>query len=161
MKLGLLGSSGTHRGTRWPTENPIAIRNRWAGDLNPEFLRGTRSIFLPLSAPPIYISRFPNTQHSSSTSENTISSHRKPFLKLKVGGESLESTKKLEHHHLSLLSVEPSTSRGLRSCSFIIPRSFEALEAGDRLHYLTLQELTLTLVHFTKVTDMHMEQECT
>ncbi|KAD4179703.1 hypothetical protein E3N88_28294 [Mikania micrantha] len=39
IKLGLMGSSGTHRSTRWPTRGPIAVRDRWAGDLNPEFLR--------------------------------------------------------------------------------------------------------------------------
>ncbi|KAD7117049.1 hypothetical protein E3N88_04317 [Mikania micrantha] len=80
MKLGLLGSSGAHRGTRWPIRGPIAVRDEIRENLNPEFLRGMRSIFLPLSA-----------------------------------------------------------------------------VAGDQLHYLTLQELTLTLVRFTKVIYRHKD----
>ena len=41
LKLGLLGSSGTHRGTRWPTKNFMAAREGSRGNLNPEIHRGT------------------------------------------------------------------------------------------------------------------------
>ncbi|KAL8231514.1 hypothetical protein R6Q57_001292 [Mikania cordata] len=33
--------AGTHRCTRWPTRNPMAVRDGWVGDLNPEIHRGT------------------------------------------------------------------------------------------------------------------------
>ncbi|KAD4982307.1 hypothetical protein E3N88_18978 [Mikania micrantha] len=48
MKLGLLGSSGAHRGTRWPTRGPIAVRDTRAGDLNPEIHRDLRFKGRPL-----------------------------------------------------------------------------------------------------------------
>ncbi|KAD6454433.1 hypothetical protein E3N88_09139 [Mikania micrantha] len=41
LKLGLLGSSETHRGTRWPTRIPMAVHERSRGNLYPEIHRGT------------------------------------------------------------------------------------------------------------------------
>ncbi|KAD3338101.1 hypothetical protein E3N88_33622 [Mikania micrantha] len=37
MKLGLLGSTETHRGTRWAHKWAFAVRDPWAGEF--EFLR--------------------------------------------------------------------------------------------------------------------------
>ncbi|KAD4178679.1 hypothetical protein E3N88_27270 [Mikania micrantha] len=42
--------------------------------------------------------------------------------------EGLGSKKKLEHHHLPSVSVESSSSRGLRICSTIVPVFLEPLK---------------------------------
>ncbi|KAD3336727.1 hypothetical protein E3N88_32246 [Mikania micrantha] len=51
MKLGLLGSPGAHRGTRWPNRGPIAVRDEFRENLNPEIHRATRKESWSLSAP--------------------------------------------------------------------------------------------------------------
>ncbi|KAD4888395.1 hypothetical protein E3N88_20468 [Mikania micrantha] len=43
MNLGLLGSTETHRGTRWAPKWAIAVREAWAGEFEfSENHRGTR-----------------------------------------------------------------------------------------------------------------------
>ncbi|KAD6454509.1 hypothetical protein E3N88_09215 [Mikania micrantha] len=43
MKLGLLGSTETHRGTRWAPNWAFAVREAWAGEFElSENHRGTR-----------------------------------------------------------------------------------------------------------------------
>ncbi|KAD4888501.1 hypothetical protein E3N88_20574 [Mikania micrantha] len=73
MKLGLLCSTGTHRGTRWAPKWAFAAREAQAGEFEfSKIHRGTRR-------PIIFLHR--GDQSSSPSSANPIEPARKPLLR--------------------------------------------------------------------------------